>query len=62
MECSPQRGSIASSKVETSISRREMPIWGDVFKPQGDRLAQEATQKRIDAIVAYLESIQRRKA
>jgi mono/diheme cytochrome c family protein len=41
---------------------REMPIWGDVFKPEGDRLAREATQKRIDAIVAYLESIQRRKA
>jgi mono/diheme cytochrome c family protein len=41
---------------------REMPVWGDVFKPQGDRLARDATQKRIDAIVAFLESIQRRKA
>jgi mono/diheme cytochrome c family protein len=41
---------------------REMPVWGDVFKAQGDRLAREATQKRIDAIVVFLESIQRRKA
>ena len=41
---------------------RDMPVWGDVFKPQGDRLAREATQKRIDAIVTFLESIQRRKA
>jgi mono/diheme cytochrome c family protein len=41
---------------------REMPVWGDVFKVQSDRSTGEAAQKRIDAIVAFLESIQRRKA
>jgi hypothetical protein len=45
-----------------SHGNREMPIWGDVFKAGGDRLAREATSDRIDAIVSFLESIQRRKA
>jgi len=45
-----------------SHGNREMPVWGDVFKAQGDRSSQEATKERIDAIVKYLESIQRRKA
>jgi mono/diheme cytochrome c family protein len=45
-----------------SHGNREMPVWGDVFKAQGDRTAREATKERIDAIVRYLESIQRRKA
>jgi mono/diheme cytochrome c family protein len=45
-----------------SHGNREMPVWGDVFKAQGDRTAREATRERIDAIVRYLESIQRRKA
>jgi len=38
----------------------EMPVWGTVFKavsPAGDG---RAVQQRIDAIVAYLESIQER--
>jgi mono/diheme cytochrome c family protein len=41
---------------------REMPVWGDVFKPQGDRSSQDAIRKRIEAIVKFLESIQRRQA
>src|SRR5262245_63150507 len=41
---------------------RDMPVWGDVFKPQGDRSARDATRKRIEAIVKFLESIQRRRA
>ena len=45
-----------------SHGNREMPVWGDVFKAQGDRSARESTKERIDAIVSYLESIQRRKA
>ncbi|HEX7795869.1 MAG TPA: cytochrome c [Vicinamibacterales bacterium] len=45
-----------------SHGNREMPVWGDVFKSDGDRTAREATRERIDAIVRYLESIQRRKA
>lgn len=45
-----------------SHGNREMPVWGDVFKAKGDRSGREATKDRIDAIVRYLESIQRRKA
>ena len=45
-----------------SHGNREMPVWGDVFKAQGDPSEREATKERIDAIVNYLESIQRRKA
>jgi mono/diheme cytochrome c family protein len=41
---------------------RNMPVWGDVFKDEGDRTTRDATRKRIDAIVKYLESIQRRQA
>ena len=41
---------------------RDMPVWGDVFKIQSDRPSRDVTQKRIDAVVAFLESIQRRKA
>ena len=41
---------------------REMPVWGDVFKPHGDRSSQDATRQRIEAIIKFLESIQRRQA
>ena len=41
---------------------RDMPVWGDVFKAQGDRSAREVTRQRIEAIVKFLESIQRRQA
>jgi hypothetical protein len=37
----------------------EMPVWGDAFKRR-DSLSEEAVKSRIEAIVRYLESIQRR--
>jgi mono/diheme cytochrome c family protein len=41
---------------------REMPIWGDAFKTSRDGLTAETVKARIDALVKYLEAIQRRAA
>ena len=41
---------------------REMPIWGDAFKTSRDGLAADAVKQRIDALVSYLEAIQKRAA
>ncbi|MCC7034317.1 MAG: cytochrome c [Acidobacteria bacterium] len=38
----------------------EMPVWGTVFKAASPTRDGRAVQDRIDAIVAYLESIQER--
>ncbi len=38
----------------------EMPVWGTVFKAASPTGSGRAVQDRIDAIVAYLESIQER--
>jgi hypothetical protein len=36
----------------------EMPVWGSVFKSTGG--SEAAARARIDAIVAYLQSLQAR--
>jgi mono/diheme cytochrome c family protein len=41
---------------------REMPVWGDAFKRTRENLSDEAIKARIDAIVRYLQAIQRRAA
>ena len=41
---------------------REMPIWGDAFKASRDGLPADAVKERIDALVRYLEAIQKRAA
>jgi len=38
----------------------EMPVWGNVFKAAAAPGDSRSVQQRIDAIVAYLESIQER--
>jgi len=38
----------------------EMPVWGTVFKAASPTGGSRAVQDRIDAIVAFLESIQER--
>jgi mono/diheme cytochrome c family protein len=53
---------IIEGREVQSHGDREMPVWGDVFKAQGDRSAREVTRQRIEAIVKFLESIQRRQA
>jgi mono/diheme cytochrome c family protein len=41
---------------------RDMPIWGDAFSRSREGLSDAAVKARIDAIVTYLEAIQRRSA
>lgn len=63
-------GSFPSARVHRIIEGRdvdshgdrEMPVWGDVFKTDGGASSRDRAQSRIDAIVAFLESIQRRQA
>lgn len=40
----------------------DMPIWGAAFRTSEEGLSAEAVKARIDAIVAFLESIQKRNA
>jgi mono/diheme cytochrome c family protein len=37
----------------------DMPVWGDVFKHSRDGSSEESVQARIDALVQYLESVQK---
>ena len=41
---------------------RDMPIWGDAFSRSREGLSEAGVRARIDAIVNYLEMIQRRSA
>lgn len=41
---------------------RDMPIWGDAFRPTREGRTQGKADARIAAIVRYLESIQQREA
>jgi mono/diheme cytochrome c family protein len=41
---------------------REMPVWGDAFRAAREGLSPKAAQARIEAVVAYLESIQEQPA
>jgi len=40
----------------------DMPVWGSAFKSAKDGYTEESVRARIDAVVAYLESIQKRNA
>jgi mono/diheme cytochrome c family protein len=40
----------------------EMPIWGTAFKSTKDGYSEASVRARIDAVVRYLESIQKRNA
>ena len=40
----------------------DMPVWGDAFKTTRDGFSEASVKTRIEAIVRYLESIQRRRA
>lgn len=37
----------------------DMPVWGDVFKHSRDGSSEESVQARIDALVDYIESVQK---
>ena len=38
----------------------DMPIWGDAFKRSSEGFSENAVKERIDALVARLESLQRK--
>lgn len=40
----------------------DMPVWGSTFKSSKEGLSEDAVRARIDAIVGFLESIQKRNA
>lgn len=41
---------------------RDMPVWGDAFKADSGRPSNDAVRNRIETILKYLASIQRRAA
>jgi len=51
---------IIDGRDVASHGGREMPVWGFAFRATRDGLSQEQVAARIAAIVAYLETIQRR--
>jgi mono/diheme cytochrome c family protein len=53
---------IVEGRDVESHGDREMPVWGDAFTPTREGRSQEAANRRIAAIVAYLSSIQHRDA
>jgi mono/diheme cytochrome c family protein len=53
---------IIDGRYVPSHGDRDMPIWGDAFSRSRDGLSEAGVRARIDAIVNYLEMIQRRSA
>lgn len=53
---------IVDGRNVPSHGDRDMPVWGDVFSRSQDGLTDEAVKARIEAIVRYLQGIQRRVA
>jgi mono/diheme cytochrome c family protein len=52
---------ILEGRNVASHGNQEMPVWGDTFTSAGARSPDEVRQ-RIDAIVRYLEGLQKRSA
>jgi mono/diheme cytochrome c family protein len=53
---------IVEGRDVESHGDRDMPVWGDAFTTTREGRSQEAADRRIAAIVAYLSSIQYRDA
>jgi mono/diheme cytochrome c family protein len=53
---------IIDGRGVASHGDREMPIWGNAFKASSDGFTADAVKERIEALVTYLEAIQRRVA
>ena len=53
---------IIDGRYVASHGDRDMPIWGDAFSRSREGLSEAGVKARIDAIVNYLEGIQRRSA
>jgi mono/diheme cytochrome c family protein len=53
---------IVEGRDVESHGDRDMPVWGDAFAPTRDGRSAATAQARLDAIVRYLEAIQRHDA
>ncbi len=53
---------IVDGREVVSHGDPEMPIWGTAFKSTKDGYSEASVRARIDAVVKYLESIQKRNA
>lgn len=51
---------IIDGREVASHGDRAMPVWGDAFRDVRDGIAVDSVNARIDAIIRYLEGIQRR--
>ena len=51
---------IIEGRDVSSHGNREMPVWGDAFTRTNGSQGGLSVKERIDAIVRYLEGIQRR--
>lgn len=63
-------GTFPTARIRRIVDGREveshgdpdMPIWGSAFKSTKDGYTEASVRARIDAVVAYLETIQKRNA
>jgi mono/diheme cytochrome c family protein len=53
---------IVDGRDVPSHGEREMPVWGNAFRTSREGLTADDVRRRIDAIVSFLEAIQRRDA
>jgi mono/diheme cytochrome c family protein len=53
---------IIDGRDVASHGNRDMPVWGDVFSRSRNQTTDDAVRARIEAIVRYLQAIQRRAA
>ena len=62
-------GKFEAEKVRRAIDGRDardihggsdMPVWGDAFKRAGEGYSEAKVKERIDALVAYIETLQER--
>jgi mono/diheme cytochrome c family protein len=53
---------IIDGRYVTAHGDRDMPVWGDAFSRSREGLSEQEIQRRIEAIVGYLEAIQQRAA
>ena len=52
---------IVDGREVEAHGNRDMPVWGVTFKTTGQGSSEATARARIDAIVEYLASIQRRR-
>jgi hypothetical protein len=54
------RAYIDGRELKAAHGDRQMPIWGDVFRGPEQGSAQRTVRRRIDALVAFIATLQYR--